>query len=79
MWSGTVLDSTGCCNLDDTHEGGLTPPRSMTKVPPTELAQALLSQDSSLALPLNLETPVMTPNGVNCFMHDSSTVLVTTQ
>ena len=40
---------------------GLDPHRSMTKVTPTEL----LSQDNSLGLPLGLEAPVMTPNGVN--------------
>ena len=32
----------------------------MTGVTPTEL----LSQDSSLGLPLGLEAPAMTPNGV---------------
>ena len=41
---------------------GLNPHRSLGEVtPPIEL----LSEDSSLRLPLGLEAPVMTPNSVN--------------
>ena len=41
---------------------GLTPHRSLGEVTPP---LRLLSQDSGFGLPLGLEAPVMTPNGVN--------------